>query len=72
MQREIASAVGSEVVKATPPVVVIGAHMLGLSFQDWVYVLTAGYIILQSVLVVIKIREHLRSKKPDDTDSAGA
>jgi hypothetical protein len=38
---------GSEAVKASPPIAVIGATAYGMTLQDWVFVLTLLYLGVQ-------------------------
>jgi len=44
----------SEVTKMTPPVTVGIADYFGLSMQDWMYIATIMYIILQAAVLVYK------------------
>lgn len=37
----------STVVKVAPPIAVSGGHFLGISWEQWVYILTAVYTLLQ-------------------------
>lgn len=52
-----------EAAKATPPVTVAGLSLGGVSLQDWVYVLTGAYILLQMILLVY---DRLMRKDRDD------
>ena len=52
-----------EVAKASPPVTVAGLSLGGVSLQDWVYVLTGVYILLQMILLVY---DRLVRKDRDD------
>ena len=52
-----------EAVKASPPVTVAGLSLGGVSLQDWVYVLTGVYILLQMILLVY---DRLMRKDRDD------
>lgn len=67
----LANDIVAEVAKSTPPALVIGATMRGWGPQDWMYVLTAGYIVMQAVYLIWKWRREAR-RKPDDSDRAGA
>jgi hypothetical protein len=57
-----------EGLKAAPPVVVTGAHVVfGLSLADWVAVCTLIYIVAQMILMIPKykaaFREYFRKSK---------
>jgi hypothetical protein len=38
---------GTEAVKASPPIAVLGATVYGMTLQDWVFVLTLIYLVIQ-------------------------
>ena len=44
----------SEVTKMTPPVTVGMADYFGFSLQDWMYIATILYIILQATVLIYK------------------
>ena len=66
----LANDIASEVAKSTPPALVIGATVSGWGPQEWMYVLTAGYVVLQIAYLIWKWRRDAR-RRPDDTDRAG-
>lgn len=75
MQREIASAIGSEAAKFTPTAAAVAASaMFADEVEFWLRVLMyATAIILAVVQTVNAIRRgRLISKRPDETDEAGA
>lgn len=41
------SETASTIVKVAPPVVVSSGHFLGVSWEQWVFILTAIYTLLQ-------------------------
>ena len=41
-------------VKAAPPVVVAGATLFGVPLQEWVYILTIIYLVLQIAALLLK------------------
>jgi len=43
-----------EAIKSAPPVAVAGFSIVGLSLQDWVYVATLVYTVLQVALLIRK------------------
>lgn len=67
---ETTATIASELVKATPPVTVVGAALAGISLQDIVVVLTIIYLVLQIWHIVLKIREQRKSKKEDKNDGS--
>lgn len=56
--------------KTAPAALVISADMAGWGPQEWMYAITAGYVVLQAIYLIWKWRRE--AKKPDDTDHAGA
>jgi hypothetical protein len=54
----------NEAVKASPPVAVIGLALGGITLQDWVFILTLIYLVLQITWLVWS--KFLR-KAPDDS-----
>lgn len=38
----------SEAVKSSPPVTVVGLALGGITLQDWVYILTIVYLLMQA------------------------
>lgn len=60
---------GLEAIKSTPPVIVTGAAISGMSLSDWVTVLTGVYVLLQiSVLLYRFVRER-RADEAADTST---
>ncbi|CCI88426.2 hypothetical protein BN110_007 [Yersinia phage phiR8-01] len=51
---EVIDRVPGTVVTATPPALVSGLTWAGVSMQDWVYILTIIYIVINIVKPVIK------------------
>lgn len=52
---------GNELAQTAPPVgVTIGGLIFGLSLQDWVYVLTIVYTLLQIVRVIPRLLRSYR------------
>ena len=49
--------------KATPPLAVTLASVAGLGFQDWVYILTIIYLVLQIVLTGKKLFIEWKDKR---------
>lgn len=41
-------------VKASPPLTVSMMSLVGMPLQEWVYLVTIGYVILQSFVLVVK------------------
>lgn len=41
-------------VKATPPLTVSLMSLAGMPLQEWVYLVTIGYVVLQSIILVTK------------------
>lgn len=37
-----------EAVKSSPPITVVGLTMGGIALQDWVYILTIIYLLMQA------------------------
>ena len=75
MQREIASAVGSEVAKATPTAAMV--FVSTVFANDLEFILRVLMYLTAIILAVVQIvnaikRGRLMSQKPDDTDEAGA
>jgi hypothetical protein len=54
----------NEAVKASPPVAVVGLALGGITLQDWVFILTLIYLVLQITWLVWS--KFLR-KAPDDS-----
>lgn len=46
-----------EVIKAAPPVAVMGSMWAGMTPADWITALTILYLLLQIGLLVIKYRD---------------
>lgn len=67
---DLANDIASEVAKTAPPALVIGATVGGWGPQEWMYTLTACYVVLQSVYLLWKWRREARRKSdaeyPDD------
>lgn len=47
-------AIGNEALKVEPAVAVAGTTMLGLDWQTVVYIVTVGYVLLQSAYLAWK------------------
>ena len=54
-----------EVIKLTPPATVSGFTLMGLPLQDWVYVATIIYILVQCFAILYAL---LRKDKKDDPE----
>jgi hypothetical protein len=61
MTRE--TGIAQEVVKAAPPVSIAGASLFGISFSDWVLVLTAIYILCQLVVISPKVYHTFKTRR---------
>lgn len=48
--------------KLTPPAAVVAASAAGWSLQDWMYIATIGYIVLQAAYLVWKWRRERRGR----------
>lgn len=62
----IDSETANTVLKVAPPVVVSSGHFLGISWEQWVFILTAIYTLLQIgdwVWVKIKLYKEKRHGK---------
>jgi hypothetical protein len=46
MSQKLADA-GGEAAKVSPPIAVLGATVYGMTLQDWVFVLTLIYLVIQ-------------------------
>lgn len=58
------SSVVGEATKALPPVVVSTATYLGFTLQEWVYIATITYTVIQiAVIVYDKIIKPLRERR---------
>lgn len=55
-----------EALKATPPAAVSGMALWGISLEDWVFILTAIYLILQMIFL---LRDKLWARKRKDNGS---
>lgn len=64
MGGDASQAIGNEALKVAPAVAVAGTSMLGLDWQAVVYIVTTGYVLLQSAYLVWKwVRErHAKSR----------
>lgn len=51
--------------KSAPPVTISALSVAGVGLQDWVFILTAGYIVLQGAYLLWKWVRELRAKKAD-------
>lgn len=59
----IADALAPATIKAAPAVAVTGVAVAGVPLQEWVYILTIVYLLLQiGVLVLDKVRKGRRDK----------
>ena len=61
-QTDHATEVSMAAAKAAPPVVVAGATLMGYSLQEWVYILTIIYLLLQIVVLAVTSYRKLRGK----------
>lgn len=63
--RRLTDTVGGDVVaaggKAVPPIAVTGLSAGGVSLQDWVYILTLVYLVLQIAYLVWKFWRRSRN-----------
>jgi hypothetical protein len=59
---------GAEALKASPPIAVLAATAQGMTLQEWVYLATLGYIILQAGWLLWKWWKALNTQgwKPGD------
>lgn len=51
----ITKTVSSALKEISPPVAVTSAAFMGVSFQNWVYILTAAYTLVQLLRLLPKI-----------------
>lgn len=49
--------------KATPPLAVTAASIAGLGFQEWVYILTLIYLVLQITATGMKLYKDWKDKR---------
>jgi hypothetical protein len=62
----LASEINTAAMKLSPPVAIAAAQVGGWGPQDWMYALTALYVVLQALYLIWKwVRE---ANKPDDGD----
>lgn len=54
--------IGAEAAKASPPVAVLAVTAQGMTLQEWVYVATLGYILLQAAWLVWRWWKAARTK----------
>lgn len=63
--RDVATEAASAAAKLAPPAAVATASASGLSLQEWVYVVTIAYVVLQSLHLGWKwFREWMASRAP--------
>lgn len=62
----LSAEIGSAAVKVSPPVAVMWASIAGWGPQEWMYTLTALYVLMQGVHLAWKWhREYRAAKKAD-------
>lgn len=59
------SSIGAEAVKAAPPLLVATTTFLGLTLQEWVYIVTIVYTVLQIALL---LRGYFKKDKTNGKD----
>lgn len=59
--------IAGEVVKASPPVAVVGASFAGMALQDWLIAVTIIYTITQTVVLIRKLIREFRGPKTVET-----
>lgn len=52
-----------EAALAAPPVAVTGLTLMGISLQDWVYIMTLVYLV---ILIIVKVKEAFFGKRAGD------
>jgi hypothetical protein len=52
--------------KASPPITVTMLSIAGIPLQEWVYLVTIGYVILQSFVLMVKFIFWAKGKKDSD------
>lgn len=52
-----------EAALAAPPVAVTGLTLIGISLQDWVYIMTLVYLV---ILIIVKVKEAFFGKRTGD------
>ena len=62
MGGDASQAIGNEALKVAPAVAVAGTSMIGLDWQTVVYIVTAGYVLLQSAYLLWKWHRDWRDK----------
>lgn len=58
-----------ESVAATPPVAVGIATLAGVSLQDWVFILTAIYLVVQIAYLIAKWRREVKRRHSADENA---
>ncbi|MGR2681465.1 hypothetical protein [Chromobacterium haemolyticum] len=58
----------SEIIKITPAAGVATTSFFGIPLQDWVYIATILYLILQVIALGFKIRDNGSKKKEEKKD----
>lgn len=48
----IKTQIANELVKLSPPIGVVGSHIMGVNWPDVAYILTAIYTVLMSINIV--------------------
>lgn len=54
-----------EVVKLAPPATVSGITLAGFTVQEWVYLATIFYILVQSFVLIYTTLTHTERKRKD-------
>jgi hypothetical protein len=62
MSQKLASEVGTEAAKVSPPIAVLGVTAQGMTLQEWVYAATLLYIALQAAWLLWKWWKAARTK----------
>lgn len=62
----LASEVNAAAAKLAPPVAMMGAQVSGWGPQDWMYALTALYVVLQAFYLIWKWVREARAKPDAD------
>jgi uncharacterized ion transporter superfamily protein YfcC len=61
--KQVASEVGTAAAKLTPPAAVVAARLGGLSLQDWVYIVTIAYVVMQGAHLAWKWVKEWRASR---------
>lgn len=60
---ELTQEVGNAGAKLLPPAVVSVVSASGYTLQDWVFIATIGYLVLQAIHLLWKWRKESRAKQ---------